>query len=206
MNEGYREVLRSIGSSEPTPGGGSVAALSLAHAHSLAMMVARLTIGKEKWQEGHEAAKSVISKSQVGVEEAIRLAEIDAEAFDAVMTAYRLPRESEEQKETRKSTIREATIGAAEAPLSTASSASELLSSMEIMCASCNSNALTDLASASELALSAVKMAAMNVRINLDFIKGKDVEGLSSQIDEIVIKSTTSADAIRLNVNERLGW
>jgi formiminotetrahydrofolate cyclodeaminase len=74
------------------------------------------------------------------------------------------------------------------------------------MCASCNSNALTDLASASELALSAVKMAAMNVRINLDFIKGKDVEGLSSQIDEIVIKSTTSADAIRLNVNERLGW
>jgi len=206
MNEGYKEVLRSIGSSKPTPGGGSVAALSLAHAHSLAMMVARLTIGKEKWQEGHEAAKSVISKSQVGVEEAIRLAEIDAEAFDAVMAAYRLPRESEEQKETRKSTIREATIGAAEAPLSTASSASELLSSMEIMCASCNSNALTDLASASELALSAVKMAAMNVRINLDFIKGKDVEGLSSQIDEIVIKSTTSADAIILNVNERLGW
>ena len=206
MNEGYKEVLRSIGSSKPTPGGGSVAALSLAHAHSLAMRVARLTIGKEKWQEGHKAAKSVISKSQVGVEEAIRLAEIDAEAFDAVMAAYRLPRESEEQKETRKSTIREATIGAAEAPLSTASSASELLSSMEIMCASCNSNALTDLASASELALSAVKMAAMNVRINLDFIKGKDVEGLSSQIDEIVIKSTTSADAIRLNVNERLGW
>jgi len=206
MNEGYKEVLRSIGSSKPTPGGGSVAALSLAHAHSLAMMVARLTIGKEKWEGGHEAAKSVISKSQVGVEEAIRLAEIDAEAFDAVMAAYRLPRESEEQKETRKSTIREATIGAAEAPLSTASSASELLSSLEVMCASCNSNALTDLASASELALSAVKMAAMNVRINLDFIKGKDVEGLSSQIDEIVIKSTTSADAIRLNVNERLGW
>lgn len=206
MNEGYREILRSIGSSKPTPGGGSVAALSLAHAHSLAMMVARLTIGKEKWEEGHEAAQSVISTSQVGVEEAIRLAEIDAEAFDAVMAAYRLPRESEGQKETRKSTIREATIGAAEAPLATASSASELLSSLEIMCASCNSNALTDLASASELALSAVNMAAMNVRINLDFIKGKDVEGLSSQIDKVVLKSTTSAHAIRLNVNERLGW
>ena len=206
MNEGYREVLRSIGSSEPTPGGGSVAALSLAHAHSLAMMVARLTIGKEKWEEGHEAAQFVISKSQVGVEEAIRLAEIDAEAFDSVMAAYRLPRESEDQKEARKSIIREATIGAAEAPLATASSASELLSSLEIMCTSCNSNALTDLASASELALSAVNMAAMNVRINLDFIKGEDVERLSSQIDEVVHKSTTSADAIRLNVNERLGW
>jgi formiminotetrahydrofolate cyclodeaminase len=199
MNEGYREVLSSIGSSEPTPGGGSVAALSLAHAHSLALMVARLTIGKEKWEEGHKAAQSVISKSQVGVEEAIRLAKIDAEAFDSVMSAYRLPRESEGQKEARKSIIRAATIGAA-------SSASELLSSLEIMCTSCNSNALTDLASASELALSAVNMAAMNVRINLDFIKGEDVERLASQINEVVLKSSTSADAIRLNVNERLGW
>jgi formiminotetrahydrofolate cyclodeaminase len=169
-------------------------------------MVARLTIGKEKWEEGHKAAQSVISKSQVGVEEAIRLAKIDAEAFDSVMSAYRLPRESEGQKEARKSIIREATIGAAEAPLATASSASELLSSLEIMCTSCNSNALTDLASASELALSAVNMAAMNVRINLDFIKGEDVERLASQINEVVLKSSTSADAIRLNVNERLGW
>ena len=53
MNEGYKEVLRSIASSEPTPGGGSVAALALAHAHSLAMMVARLTEGKKKWADGH---------------------------------------------------------------------------------------------------------------------------------------------------------
>ena len=43
MNEGYMDILRSIASSEPTPGGGSVAALSLAHAHSLSLMVARLT-------------------------------------------------------------------------------------------------------------------------------------------------------------------
>ena len=102
MNEGYNEVLRSIGSSDPTPGGGSVAALSLAHAHSLAMMVARLTEGKEKWAEGHGVAKSVISESQVGLAEAMRLAEIDAEAFDTVMSAYRLPRETDEQKAERK--------------------------------------------------------------------------------------------------------
>ena len=50
MNEGYKEVLRSIASSEPTPGGGSVAALALAHAHSLAMMVARLTGARRSGQ------------------------------------------------------------------------------------------------------------------------------------------------------------
>ena len=206
MNEGYNEVLRSIGSSDPTPGGGSVAALSLAHAHSLAMMVARLTEGKEKWAEGHEVAKSVISESQVGLAEAMRLAEIDAEAFDTVMSAYRLPRETDEQKVERKKLIRDATIGAAEAPLATASSAMELLSSLGGLCVSCNSNALTDLASASELSLSAVKIAAMNVRINLDFIEGDDVDRIVSQIEKVIQKSTSYADAITLKVNERLGW
>ncbi len=206
MNEGYKEVLRSIASSEPTPGGGSVAALALAHAHSLAMMVARLTEGKKKWADGHETAQSVISESQAGLAESLRLAEIDAEAFESVMSAYRLPRETEEEKEIRKKSIRDATIGAAEAPLATASSARRLLSSLERLCESCNENALTDLASSSELCLSAVKIAAMNVRINLDFIDGDDVDRLSSQIDKVVQQSTTSAEAIALKVNQRLGW
>jgi len=206
LNEGYNEVLRSIGSSDPTPGGGSVAALSLAHAHSLAMMVARLTEGKKKWAEGHEVAQSVISESQVGIEEAMHLAEIDAEAFDSVMAAYRLPRDTEGQKSERTKSIRDATIGAAEAPLATASGARKLLSSLEKLCVSCNANALTDLASASELSLSAVKMAAMNVRINLEFIEGDDVDRLASQINKVVHQSTASAEAITLKVNERLGW
>jgi formiminotetrahydrofolate cyclodeaminase len=170
------------------------------------MMVARLTVGREKWSEGHEVAQSVISDSQVGVEEAIRLAEIDAEAFTSVMSAYRLPRETDKQKSVRKNTIREATIGAAEAPLATASSAMNLLISLERLSKSCNSNALTDLASASELSLSSVKMAAMNVRINLDFIEGDDVERLSSQINEVIRKSIASFEAINLKVNERLSW
>ena len=206
MNDGYNEVLRSIGSSDPTPGGGTVAALSLAHAHSLAMMVARLTDGKKKWSEGHEVARSVIIESQLGLVEAMRLAEIDAAAFDSVMSAYRLPRETDEQKVERKQSIRDATIGAAEAPLATASRAMELLSSLEELCVSCNANALTDLASASELSLSTVKIAAMNVRINLDFIEGDDVDRLSSEIDKIVLKSISSAEAIFLKVNERLDW
>jgi len=136
----------------------------------------------------------------------MRLAEIDAEAFESVMSAYRLPRETEHQKAERKQSIRDATMGAAEAPLATASCALELLSSLERLCVSCNANALTDLASASELSLSAVKIAAMNVRINLEFIEGDDVDRLASQIDKVVHKSTVSAEAISLKVNERLGW
>lgn len=206
MNQGYMDVLHSIASSDPTPGGGSVAALALAHAHSLAMMVARLTEGKEKWANGHEVAKTVISESKVGLEEAMLLAEADAEAFQKVMSAYRLPRDNEENKVLRKNSIREATIGAAEAPLLTADCARKLLRNLESQSVSCNANALTDLASASELSLSAVKIAAMNVRINLEYLEGDDVESLESKINKTVLDATLLAESISLNVNERLGW
>ena len=186
MNEGYMDVLRSIASSEPTPGGGSVAALSLAHAHSLSLMVARLTLAKEKWEEGHDAAKASIELSEPALEEAILLAISDSEAFQSVMSAYRLPKETEDEKKQRSEEIRNATIGAALAPLNTASSAQKLLSNLEKQSAACNPNALTDLASASEMALSAAKIASLNVRINLEYIEGEDVDLLTSKINTAV--------------------
>ena len=64
MNEGYISVLNKIASDSPTPGGGTVAALTLSHANSLAMMVARLTLGKSKWENGQEIASEVIKFSE----------------------------------------------------------------------------------------------------------------------------------------------
>ena len=206
MNEGYMDILRSIASSEPTPGGGSVAALSLAHAHSLSLMVARLTLANDKWADGHDAAKTSIELSETGLEESILLAISDSEAFESVMSAYRLPRATEIEKNQRSEEIRNATIGAALAPLNTASSAQKLLSNLEKQCASCNPNALTDLASASKLALSATKIASLNVRINLEYIQGEDVALLNSKIEKTVKAATKSANIVAQTVNERLEW
>ena len=206
MNDGYMDVLRSIASSEPTPGGGSVAALSLAHAHSLSLMVARLTLAKEKWVEGHDAAKATIELSEPALEEAILLAISDSEAFESVMSAYRLPKETEDEKKQRSEEIRNATIGAALAPLNTASSAQKLLSNLEKQSAACNPNALTDLASASEMALSAAKIASLNVRINLEYIEGEDVDLLTSKINTAVERCKKSANIVELMVNKRLDW
>ena len=206
MNDGYMDVLRSIASSEPTPGGGSVAALSLAHAHSLSLMVARLTLAKEKWVDGHDAAKATIELSEPALEEAILLAISDSEAFESVMSAYRLPKETEDEKKQRSEEIRNATIGAALAPLNTASSAQKLLSNLEKQSASCNPNALTDLASASEMALSAAKIASLNVKINLEYIEGEDVDLLTSKINKAVEQSIKSANIVALMVNQRLEW
>ena len=206
MNDGYEEVLRAIASPEPTPGGGSVAALSLAHAQSLSIMVARLTLGKEKWADGHVLSESIISKWEPKIDSSIGLAVKDAQAFDQVMGAYRLPKKDEKEMELRNYSIREATIGAALAPLETAKESLELLRDIEKFIDLCNSNALTDLASAAELSGSAIVIASMNVRINLDNIEGDDVNELSNQLEEILGAHTSLLEMIRSKVSERLDW
>ena len=125
MNDGYEEVLRKIASSDPTPGGGSVSALSLAHAQALTIMVARLTIGKKKWSKGQDIAESIISKWDEKIPTAIQLSVKDALAFDSVMDAYRLPKGDEDEKKIRDQSIRKATLGAARTPLMIASEASD---------------------------------------------------------------------------------
>ena len=206
MNEGYKEILSRISSSSPTPGGGSVAALTLAHAHSLAIMVARLSKGRKISADGVEAADAVIISSEPGADRAIVLAEKDAEAFDAVMRAYRLPKGDEAEVSVRKGEIRNAMWGAAAVPLETAFEARELLVSIRKLAEHGNSNALTDLAASAELANTAAHIAAMNVRINLVSIEGEDVENETARIERLLATSNELVGIIRSIVSERLGW
>ncbi|MDP6871626.1 MAG: cyclodeaminase/cyclohydrolase family protein [Candidatus Thalassarchaeaceae archaeon] len=206
MNEGYSNVLESIASSDPTPGGGSVAALALAHAHALALMVSRLTSGRERWKEGHDAAEKVISSSETGMKHAQDLAWEDAAAFNRVMDAYRMPKDSDNEKEARKESINSAIIGAALSPMAIVEESLNLLRSITELAKSGNSNALTDLYSSAELARTAASIASLNVRINLDSLTANRSEELLSKltifIDELNAEFTTISDII----NERLGW
>jgi len=205
MNEGYRQILNSIASSDPTPGGGSVAALCLAHAHSLAAMVARLTMSSEKWSAGHEIASEIIEQSDVAISDSLGLADRDADAFDSVMAAYRLPK-NEEFQESRKQAIREATIGAAIVPLETMVCASELLNNLLELSSECNSNALTDLASSAELAHTAARMAEMNVRINTGYLEGDDIDEIENSANETMGRCDSTLDDVRASYMSRLGW
>ena len=206
MNEGYAEILSRIASSDPTPGGGSVAAMALAHAHALAVMVSRLTLGRDKWKDGHAAAEEIIANSEEGIEASIIMAQDDAESFDRVMMAYRLPRNNEDEIESRKASIRDATIGAANSPLKIANSSLQLLESIIDLAKFGNSNALTDLAASAELAKASFVIASMNVRINLDSIDGKECESISSRLSSLESDVNTRYSNLREIIDERLGW
>tara|TARA_B100000676_G_scaffold24914_1_gene22546 strand:- start:1372 stop:1989 length:618 start_codon:yes stop_codon:yes gene_type:complete len=205
MNDGYVEILNSIASSSPTPGGGSVAALSLAHAHSLAAMVSRLTLKSDKWSEGHNIANQIIEQSDAKLTESISLANMDAVAFDAVMAAYRIPK-TDEGSTDRSNAIREATIGAALVPLETIKSSLNLLQQLLELSSVCNANALTDLAASGELAYSAAKIAQMNVKINTQYISGDDVDEVNSETENTISECNQTINDLHTICTKRLGW
>ena len=204
MNDGYMSILEKIGSESPTPGGGTVAALTLAHAHSLAAMVSRLTIGKEKWQEGHKISNLIISSSAESLERSILLAENDSLAFDKVMASYRMPRNNDVEVESRKLAILESTIGAAQTPSEIAQEGLKLLSILPDLARFGNLNAITDLAASSELAYTAVYIASLNVKINVDSMNNKELDRIQEDTTIILTKSKELIMQIREIVSGRM--
>tara|TARA_Y100000768_G_scaffold154629_1_gene115509 strand:- start:6 stop:626 length:621 start_codon:yes stop_codon:yes gene_type:complete len=204
MNDGYMSILEKIGSESPTPGGGTVAALTLAHAHSLAAMVSRLTIGKEKWQEGHKISNLIINSSAESLERSILLAENDSLAFDKVMASYRMPRNNDVEVESRKLAILESTIGAAQTPSEIAQEGFKLLSLLPDLARFGNLNAITDLAASSELAYTAVYIASLNVKINVDSMNNKELDRIQEDTTIILTKSKELIMQIREIVSGRM--
>ena len=204
MNDGYMSILEKIGSESPTPGGGTVAALTLAHAHSLAAMVSRLTIGKEKWQEGHKISNLIINSSAESLEMSILLAENDSLAFDKVMASYRMPRNNDVEVESRKLAILESTIGAAQTPSEIAQEGLKLLSLLPDLARFGNLNAITDLAASSELAYTAVYIASLNVKINVDSMSDKELDKIQDDNTIVLTKSKELIMQIREIVSRRM--
>ena len=204
MNDGYMSILESIGSESPTPGGGTVAALTLAHAHSLAAMVSRLTVGKNKWHEGHLISNLIIDSSIESLDRAISLAKEDSLAFDKVMNSYRMAKSNDEEIESRKLAILQSTIGAAQTPLEIAEEGFKLLSLLPDLARFGNLNAITDLAASSELAYAAVYIASLNVKINVDSMSDEKLDNIQNNTTIILTKSEELIMLIREIVSRRM--
>ncbi len=167
MEMTLRDFQAALASSSPTPGGGTAAAIALGQASALAIMVCDLTLGKEKWKEGWDIADKTLSESVRIMMRAGALADEDSDAFDEVMASFKLPKETETEKESRRYAIRQATLGATEKPFETAQLALKLLELLPELAIKGNSNAASDVGVAGLLASAACKGALFNVDINL---------------------------------------
>jgi formiminotetrahydrofolate cyclodeaminase len=206
MNDGYTSVLRSISSNSPTPGGGAVAALTLGHSYSLTSMVARLTLAREKWIDGHEISNKLLSICEPGINESMALAQNDCDAFDNVMKAYKLSKITDEDIIIRKEMILKSSLEATNAPYQIAIAAMNLFPLLPELAKNGNLNALTDLASASELLYSSIYIASLNVKINIDSITEQEGMKFFNEINHILDKSKNLNEEIQNIIFNRLEW
>jgi len=173
-NKTLEEFSKETASSQPVPGGGSIAAYSGALAAALSEMVANLTVGKKNYKDVEEEMKLIVDKAEMIRTNMLDNIEKDCEAFDKVMVGFKLPKTSEEEKEYRKKTIQKGLIIAAEVPLEIAKEAFEIMPLAEIVVEKGNKNAVTDGLVSAMLARTAVLSALLNVKINLNSIKDED--------------------------------
>lgn len=173
-------------SSSPAPGGGSIAALNAASSAALITMVANLTLGKEKYAAVEGDMKEVAAKAGALKDDFLALIDEDSNAFNKIMAAFKLPKDTDEAKKARSAAIQDATKGAALVPFKVGQKANELFALAEEVITKGNQNAITDGAVAAMNARAAVRGAFLNVKINLGSIKdGLFVEDLQKKMAEI---------------------
>lgn len=200
------EWLEALASVEPTPGGGSASAMAGAMAASLLAMVGRLTVDKPEFEAVDARMRALTDEADDARAALLSLADRDAEAFDAVMVALRLPKTSEDEKAARSEALQGAFVGAAEVPLEVVRRATRLVAHAVEAARDGNPNAVSDAAVAGHLARAAVEGAAANVEINLASVRDGDV--VERMRTELTGLRTTAADALVVvvaSVAERLG-
>ncbi|MBN2260389.1 MAG: cyclodeaminase/cyclohydrolase family protein [Clostridiales bacterium] len=183
---GLKEFINQTASKEPVPGGGSIAALSGLLGAALAEMVANLTIGKKNYLEVEDEIKEIQSKFETLRFEFLDMIDEDAESFDLVMQAFKMPKETDEDKLVRTQKIQEGLKIAALSPLNIARKSFEMIDICEVVVKKGNKNAVTDGMVAAMMARTSVLSAILNVRINLSSIKDEGfVEEITEEIDRM---------------------
>jgi len=201
-----REFCNETLSDSPAPGGGSVAALMGALGASLGGMVANLSAGKRGWDDRLEYFSDRAVKGQQLKDELLSLVDEDTAAFNKVMDAFALPKESAEEKAARSAAIEQATKHAAEIPFKAMETAFKSYQLLSEMADKGNPASISDVGVGALATRACIEGAAMNVRINLAGLKD---EKLKSAFVEKVRKISADSEArfkeINCVVEKKLG-
>lgn len=167
------DFLDALASGKPTPGGGSAAAMAGALGAALAAMVARLTVDRPRFREVEAQMQAIIREAEELRLRLTGLAAEDAAAYDQVLAAYRLPKNTPEAEAERRAAIQAALQQASQTPLNTMDSCLSVLRLAEGAAALGNPNARTDACVGALLAHAGLQGAALNARVNLADIEDK---------------------------------
>ncbi len=170
-NQKITDFLQKTASGTPVPGGGSVSALSAALGAGLTEMVANLTIAKKGYEAVENEMKEIAETAQNLREKLVTEVDKDANAYQDVLAAFKLPKSTEDDKTQRAQAIQNAMKNAARVPLGVANDALQVMDLAEKVIRNGNRNAASDGAVGTMMARTAVLGALFNVKINLASVK-----------------------------------
>jgi formiminotetrahydrofolate cyclodeaminase len=190
-----RELVERLATRDPVPGGGSAAAVAGAIGAALVGMVVELTIGRPEAAENGTRLEEARQSSGRLRRELLDLAESDAAAYDAVIRARRLPRDSADEAAARQAAMADATREATRIPLATAATAAAVLELAEAVAPIGNRHAISDVGVGAMLAAAAVRGAGLNVRINVPYLAADDpIAGQATADLDRLLESTDARE------------
>ena len=191
INMTLTEFANETAAESPAPGGGSISAYVGSLGVSLGTMVANLSAHKRGWDDKWEFYSDWAEKGQRYKSQLLDLVDADTAAFNEIMNAFRLPKSTDDEKKIRKQAIAEATKGAINTPLKVMEVAAESLEVMDAMAREGLKASLSDAGVGAMCALTAVRGAYMNVRINCTGFDDKAfVENALNKADSIMAQAT----------------
>jgi formiminotetrahydrofolate cyclodeaminase len=189
--------LDDTGSGTPAPGGGSVSACVGALGAALVSMVCNLTLGKEKFASVETDVRALVAKADAARAQLERLLQDDTVAYNGVIDAYKLPKETEEQQAARTAAIQAGLIVAANVPMEICRVAAEVCRLARTAAAIGNPAAVTDAGIGAILGEAAAQGAALNVKINLGSIKDDAyVQAAQAELETILAETAALRAAV----------
>ena len=200
-----RQFCNETLSDSPAPGGGSVAALMGALGASLGGMVANLSAAKRGWDDRLDYFSEWAVKGQQLKDELLFLVDEDTAAFNKVMAAFGLPKDSVEEKAVRSKAIQSANTYAAEIPLRVMETARRVYDLLAMMAENGNSASISDVGVGLLATRACIDGAAMNVRINLSSLKDEKLKTtLQEKTERLVAESEARYQGVRNTVENKL--
>jgi glutamate formiminotransferase/formiminotetrahydrofolate cyclodeaminase len=192
------EFIDEVSRDSPAPGGGSIAALAGALGAALASMVANLSVGKAEFDPQYEALCDLAERSQAAKDALTGAVDEDTEAFNEVIEAMRLPKDTPEQSERRSQAMEDGYKSAVRVPLRTARLCREVLDLCQAAAGIGNQAVMSDAAVGALMAFAGVHGAIHNVRINLPHINDISfVTETDALLDQMLSESRAVCEAVQ---------
>jgi methenyltetrahydrofolate cyclohydrolase len=205
-DNGIELFLDDLASRQPTPSGGSAAAVIGAIGAALVSMVCNLTIGKTQYHEFEEELESVLTKAEELRRDLTKMIVEDVQAFDAVMRAYGMPRLTKDETATRAQAIQTALKTATLVPMRCCRACREVITLGTVVAEKGNRNVVSDAGVAVVAGYAALRSAALNVFSNARAIMDRTfAEEQLAELEQLLSEAATATEASYQVVKEKLG-